>query len=290
MQIRGSRVAVVGGDAREHEIIAALRADGAEVAVAARPSGESGAVWHATVGEAMAGAAALILPMPGVDVRGRIYAPLVPDQHMLSESDLAGLLPGAPVFVGIARGILSGAATRIEHPVIELADNDEVAIMNSIPTAEGAVQMAMERRPITIHGSRSVVIGMGRCGLTLAHTLAALGSRVTAVARKPADRARAATLGLAPADYALLPTVLADADFVFNTVPVMVLDNDRLAATKADCLVIDLASAPGGTDFGAAQRLSREAVLAPGLPGKVAPATAGRILAGVIISLLVSGH
>ncbi len=46
-------------------------------------------------------------------------------------------------------------------------DRDDVAILNSIPTAEGIIQRAMELSDITIHGSQALVLGMGRCGITL---------------------------------------------------------------------------------------------------------------------------
>lgn len=288
MQLAGSKVAVVGGDAREREVISALAMCGASVFTAARPPGESGAGWCATVAEATAGASCLVLPLPGVDARGRVYAPLVAEPFVVSASDLAQLLPGAPILVGTARPCLSEPAARLGHPLVELAEDDELAIYNSIPTAEGALQLAMERRPITVHDSQAVVIGFGRCGTALARALAALGAHVTVVARKPADRARAFSLGLAATDYAGATPAVAAADFIFNTVPALVLTGELLASTRPECLIIDLASAPGGTDFAAAERLGREAILAPGLPGKVAPVTAGRALARVVVARLAA--
>jgi dipicolinate synthase subunit A len=53
-------------------------------------------------------------------------------------------------------------------------------------------------------------------------------------------------------------------------------------------VVIDLASAPGGTDFNAARELGLKAELAPGLPGIVAPVTAGRIIAELIVRHLTN--
>ena len=48
-----------------------------------------------------------------------------------------------------------------------------------------------------------------------------------------------------------------------------------LAALPAGCLILDLASQPGGTDFGCAKALGLTAIHALALPGKVAPVTAG---------------
>ena len=43
-----------------------------------------------------------------------------------------------------------------------------------MPTAEGAIQLAMEELPITLHGARVLVIGYGRLGRVLADRLAGL--------------------------------------------------------------------------------------------------------------------
>jgi dipicolinate synthase subunit A len=70
-------------------------------------------------------------------------------------------------------------------------------------------------------------------------------------------------------------------------VPALVVTARVLKCTRPDVLIVDLATKPGGTDFEAAARLGRQAVLAPALPGKVAPKTAGRILGQVVADLLV---
>ena len=48
-----------------------------------------------------------------------------------------------------------------------------------MPTAEGAIQLAMEELPITLHGARVLVIGYGRLGRVLADRLAGLKARVS---------------------------------------------------------------------------------------------------------------
>ena len=89
-------------------------------------------------------------------------------------------------------------------------------------------------------------------------------------------------MGIAPVDFADLPHCLPQMDIVFNTVPSPVLDRSLVYVLKRTAVIIDLASAPGGVDFVAAAERGIHAELAPGLPGKVAPLTAGRILARVI--------
>ena len=74
---------------------------------------------------------------------------------------------------------------------------------------------------------------------------------------------------------------MADINFIFNTVPALVLTKDILAKAQKNVLIYDIASAPGGTDFAAARALGLQAALLPGLPGKVAPLTVGRQLAEI---------
>jgi dipicolinate synthase subunit A len=67
----------------------------------------------------------------------------------------------------------------------------------------------------------------------------------------------------------------------------MVLNREILKYANPQVLIIDLATQPGGTDFEAANAFGLKAILAPGLPGKVAPVSAGKILADVIPKLII---
>jgi len=289
-QLKGVAVAMLGGDARQVILAERLEALGARVKAVGVPFPDKrcrGIEICREISEGLEGVQAVILPVPGVNDRGELYT-VLPDRPLILSGELLSCLPaGTPVLVGMARKILREMTDRCNLRLIELMGLDEVAILNSIPSAEGAVQMAMENSSITIHGSSSLVLGFGRTAITLARLLAAMGSRTTVVARNSAHRARAVEMGLGAADFPQLGDAAAKADFLYNTVPAMVLDKDALGRVSAEALIIDLASPPGGTDFEEAQRLGIKAILAPGLPGKVAPKTAGRILADVVPRILV---
>ena len=85
--------------------------------------------------------------------------------------------------------------------------------------------------------------------------------------------------GYAACEWAELPAELGRFAAVFNTVPALVLPEKLLLAMQPGALIIDLASGSGGTDFAAAEKLGLAAVHALSLPGKVAPQTAGELLA-----------
>ena len=163
---------------------------------------------------------------------------------------------------------------------------EELAVLNAIPTAEGAIQIAMEELPITLHNARVLVIGFGRLGKALAPRLRALGARVWVSARRYEQRAAAEGMGLDSEGMERLADWLCSYDLVFNTVPAPVLGLEELAALKGGALVVDLASRPGGVDMDAAATLGVRVVWALSLPGKVAPVTSGRYIKDTVYHIM----
>lgn len=279
--VEGLQLTVLGGDRRELELVRVLAAEGARVRVVGLPAdGVPGVERWTDAVAAVQGARAVIAPMSSADAQGYLPTPLSPQEKIrLDEQLFAAIGRRTPLFIGVLHRMHAPLAQLHGVRVVELTALDEIAIANSIPTAEGAVQLAMEKLPITIHGADALVLGFGRCGMTLARLLAAMGANVGVVARRAAERARAKEMGLTPWTWPQLQEAAARQDVIFNTVPAVVLTDAVLAATRKDVLIIDIASAPGGTNFEAAKRLGRRVIWALGLPGKVAPVTAGRILA-----------
>lgn len=162
---------------------------------------------------------------------------------------------------------------------------EELEILNAVPTCEGALQIAMEELPITLFGCDAVVAGFGKVAQPIVSALRALGANVTVCARKPSARAKARTFGVNAVDFNSLKECMSQADIVFNTVPQCVINRRELIAAK-DALIIDLASKPGGVDMEAAKDLGVKVIWALGLPGKVAPVTAGNIIKETICNIL----
>lgn len=288
--LKGRRIALLGGDRRELELARVLIQLGARVKVVGFPPSLPelvGAIQVKTAAEALADAEVVVAPMSNTDQEGRIKVVLDPNCEIHLTDELFSVLPpGTPFFIGAAKPCVRELAARHQLCLIETAEIDEIAVLNSIPTAEGAIQIAMEELPITIHGSRSVVLGFGRCGMTLARMLAGIGAQTTVVARNPVQLARAREMGLRTATFDELAETVKEAEIIFNTVPAVVLTRDILVLLDRDVLIVDIASAPGGVDYAAARELGIDAILAPGLPGKVAPKTAGQILAQCLPALI----
>lgn len=142
----------------------------------------------------------------------------------------------------------------------------------------------MENSEITLHGSKCIVLGFGRCGKVLAHMLKGIGADLSVEARSGVDLAYIESYGYHPVPLKDLTDYIGQYDFIFNTIPSLVLDEKRLVGVKEDCLVIELASKPGGIDFEVAKRLGIKVVDGQSLPGKVAPETAAKIIFDTILN------
>ena len=64
------------------------------------------------------------------------------------------------------------------------------------------------------------------------------------------------------------------------------LGQEELEDLNSGCLILDLASKPGGVDLGAAGALGLTVIWALSLPGKVAPVTAGAAIRDTIYNML----
>ena len=162
-------------------------------------------------------------------------------------------------------------------------EDNSIAILNAIPTAEGAIQTAMEKSYKTIFNSNSLVLGYGRCGKILANMLKGIGANVDVTYRKDEDLAYIKAYGLNPINLYKIKSNINKYDFIFNTIPYEILDKDILLNVDKKSIIIDLASAPGGLDYNYARELNLQAIYCPSLPGRVAPYTAGEILKDKII-------
>ena len=275
---------VVGGDLRQVRLAQLLGEEGHTVHTWALEEAE-GAPGPAAGLSLARLADCVVLPLPAAGEDGRLNAPFSRRRPELAEV-LDALRPGQVVCAGRASPELLELARERGLRLFDYFQREELAVANAVPTAEGAVQLAMEELPITLHGARVLVVGFGRVGKLTAHRFRALGARVSVAARKWADLAWAEAYGYAPEPLEGLDGGLCAYDLVVNTVPARVLDGERLAGLKPGCLVIDLASRPGGVDLEAAARLGVRVIWALSLPGRVAPVTAGKILRDTIYHIL----
>ncbi|MEG1996202.1 MAG: dipicolinate synthase subunit DpsA, partial [Oscillospiraceae bacterium] len=126
---------------------------------------------------------------------------------------------------------------------------EELAVMNAIPTAEGALGIAMQETATTIFGTKCLIVGYGRISKVLSRLLLSMGAKVTISARNYKDLAWIRASGATAIETEKIVDVIASQALVFNTVPAQILGEDVLRRVEKDCVLIDLASKPGGIDF-----------------------------------------
>ena len=177
-------------------------------------------------------------------------------------------------------------AKGLKIKTIDLFSLESLAIKNAIPTAEGAIMIAMEESDKVLFNSNTLVIGYGRCGKILSKYLKAIGSNVSITYRNLTDMAYIEAYGYTPVNILNLKSNLKKYDIVFNTAPSMILNKDMLEEIKKETIIIDLSQAPGGVDYTLAKELGIKALYCPGLPGRVAPFTAAQIIKDSILDII----
>ncbi len=274
-------ISILGGDLRQVYLARLLSEDGWMVTTWGLEKG--GGDGGAPLDQALAGNI-LLLPMP-VCRNGMLHLPLT-DTELEAERLWARLRYDQLLLGGMTGDLSRRLMADYGLTLLDYYDREETQVANAVPTAEGALQLAMESTDRTLHGSRCLIIGYGRIGRLLADRLLALGAEVTVSARKYGDLAWIEAWGCRSVQTGALTGQLDRFDLIFNTAPALILDGTRLRETREDCVIIDLASAPGGVDLEAAKRLSRRAIPAPGLPGKVAPRTAAAAIRDSVYHIL----
>ncbi|MEE1012755.1 MAG: dipicolinate synthase subunit DpsA [Clostridia bacterium] len=281
--------AFIGGDLRQIRAINQLSAAGHEVQTfgldqARFPEGSSIKKCK-KLSTCIDSADVVVLPLPYNTSPDVINAGLSENTIYIREV-LDTMADGQLLLAGRADGYLKALAELHHIRLIDYMEREEMTVLNTVPTVEGAIAIAMAETPYTIHGCRCLVLGYGRIGKLLSHTLKSLGADTHVSARKHSDLAWIKSYAMTGIPIKNLAEKIGDYNIIFNTIPATILDFHLLSRISNDCLIIDLASKPGGVDFETARELGKKVIWALSLPGKVAPDTAGDIMKDTIVNIL----
>ncbi|MDR2525112.1 MAG: hypothetical protein LBC83_02795 [Oscillospiraceae bacterium] len=282
-------IAVLGGDARQGYAAAALAAAGHRVTCFGVPPPEGTVVQTIQHAAALAGAlaAAELVLCPVPCARDGVHLTHLEGGEKIPLAVLGDLLrPGQFLLAGDLPDTLRASCAARKIPAFALLQRDDFATRNALPTAEAVTALAMLRGAGNLARSECLVLGYGRCGSAIADVLLRLRARVTVALRSRAAACAALSAGCNAVALELLRAELPRFDFVFNTIPALVLDETALRLLQNSVVLLDIANAPGGIDFGAAARLGLCAELLPGLPGKYAPRAAGEAIARTVETVL----
>ena len=214
----------------------------------------------------------IIAPIPFSKDNVSINAPFALNNIQVEE--IINCSKNKTLIAGAVSPAIYNLAQKNSIRVIDLMKQESLTVLNTIATAEGAIEVAMEKTKKIIHGSKILILGFGRVGKTTAKKFDALNAQVTCAARKSEDLAWIEVYGYKNININKLDKHLRQYDIIINTVPTLLLAKEKLQYVNKDVLIIDLASKPGGVDVDGIQELNLNFEWARALPGKVAPITA----------------
>ncbi|NIK10840.1 dipicolinic acid synthetase subunit A [Alkalibacillus almallahensis] len=289
--LTGKTALIVGGDARYIELMKQLLLYDASVYAIGFDDAEDELTGVISITEQQVDHTTIdfvVLPISGVDEEGFVDTHFRRPSIQLSDEWFTSFSDDCTVFTGIMTPYLN-QLSESSIAITALMNRDDLAIYNSIPTAEGAIMLGIQHTDVTLHDANVVVLGYGRVGKTIAKSFQGLGSRVSVYARSDADLARIYETHATPITYDQLLNAASTAHLMINTIPKLVVTPEVIQKLPTSCFILDLASKPGGVDFRFAKKRGIETMLAPSLPGLVAPKTAGKMLAHVI-QMIIQDH
>jgi len=281
----GLKYTILGGDKRSLELGNLLMKDGKDVCIFGFDRLDQYEEESVKLKEAVEYADVIIGSLPFSTDDININAPYA--NVVIQVDAVFNLMSEKQVLIG---GKLSAEhEKKLKNKNLKSADyfkREEMQVLNAIPTAEGAIQIAMEETPFTLHNSNVMILGYGRIGKVLSKMLHGIGANVHVEARSCRDLAWIRNNGYIPVCPKELKEYLPRMNVVFNTIPQIILNRELLRSIDSNCTVIDLASKPGGIDFEAAGEMGIKAISALGLPGKAAPVTAAMVIKDTIYNII----
>lgn len=284
--ISNEKFGIIGGDLRQIYLAKKLQKDKNEVFVCGFENFvgfDKLKLKSLKISDLISSSKYIILPVPASRNKKFINAPFSNSDIVLSEKLFLNL-KNKVVFAGIVSSLIEDVKPSGLH-IRDYYQREDFLIPNALLTAEGAVSIALKEYDKSIFSSRCLVVGFGRIGKILAKLLKNMGAKVTVSARNVKDISLAKISGFETINVSKINEKI-DFDLIFNTVPALVLDAGVLRYLSSARMIIDLASAPGGTDKFAAEELGIKLIPALGIPGKCFPEAAGEVIADVIYKMI----
>lgn len=269
-----------GGDERQLYAADKLKKMGYETAAAGFEKYDGAVPYKAESAENAYLYDAVVLPLPLTRDGENINAPF--SENKISIKSLSE-------FIGKGKSVFGGKMSDdikklfSENKIYDCYSREDFQLLNAVPTAEGIAEIALRELPVTVDGAAVVVFGFGRTGKAIGELFKAMGADVIIGARRASVLAEVEKRGFKTVNVSDDFDISEKIRMAVNTVPAEILSEKHLKQLKG-CLYAEAASAPYGTDLEKARAAGVNVILASGLPGKIAPESAGEIIAKTIIN------
>ena len=284
-----NRYLVLGGDLRNVKLAGMLADDGNRVYSFGQDRSDEilddGRIEKCTsLKTAMEKAQVIIGPVPFSSNEDFINAPFAHDKIMID--DLMKTNKGKIFISGSIKDDLKKKLDEKYMEVIDIMKRDDLAILNTIATAEGTIEVAIKNTDKILQGSRVLILGFGRVGKIVANKFSKMSAIVTCAARKVSDLACIKAYGYNSLNINDMLYDLKEFDIIINTVPQTILRERELKHIDAEALIIDLASNPGGIDGKIAKSMGLNFIWALALPGRIAPSSSAKFIKDTVYTIL----
>ncbi|MCT4687440.1 dipicolinate synthase subunit DpsA [Vallitalea sp.] len=286
-----NKIAVIGGDLRQI-YLANIFSNNNQVFIFGNEHKElfSNVKQAASIEEAVKDASFIICPIPFSKDNEHIFA--ANSKQKIIYKDLFNLITSEQyIFSGPYTEEVFECAKENNIHLFDIVAEDEFAILNSIPTAEGVLSMMIENVGITLANNKCLILGYGRCGMAIGDLAKKLNMDVYIASTNNEELIMATINKLKTAkiqdskllrvDY-LTRDFLDDSNFIINlekfnyiinTIPVALIDIN-LSKKLDDYIFIDIANVYEDN--------TNRFINARGIPGKYSPKTAAEIISDVI--------
>lgn len=284
-----NRYLVLGGDLRNIKLAGMLADDGNRVYSFGQDRSDEilddGRIEKCTsLKTAMEKAQVIIGPVPFSNNEDFINAPFAHDKIMID--DLMKTNKGKIFISGSIKDDLKKKLDEKYMEVIDIMKRDDLAILNTIATAEGTIEVAIKNTDKILQGSRVLILGFGRVGKIVANKFSKMSALVTCAARKVSDLAWIKAYGYNSLNINDMLYDLKEFDIIINTVPQTILRERELKHIDAEALLIDLASSPGGIDGKMAKSMGLNFIWALALPGRIAPSSSAKFIKDTVYTII----
>lgn len=283
------RYLVLGGDLRNVKLAGMLADDGNKVYSFGQERSDEvlddGRIEKcSSLKQALEKSQVIIAPVPFSGNSENINTPFSDEKIMINE-----LLKNNKGKIFISGSIKDDIKKRLDEnymQVVDIMKRDDLAILNTIATAEGTIEVAIKNTDKILQGSRVLVLGFGRVGKIVANKFSKLSAIVTCAARKVSDLAWIKAYGYNSLNINDMLYDLNEFDIIINTVPQTIIKERELKHMDSEVLLIDLASTPGGIDGKIAANMGLKFIWALALPGRIAPSSSAKFIKDTVYNIL----
>jgi dipicolinate synthase subunit A len=284
--MKSSRYLIVGGDDRLVELAAIFEKNGMDVSTYGMDKVKIENVRnYSNLEEALENSDVMVCPVPFSKDVYKINSKYSSNDIEIEEF-FKKLGKGKTLILGAINNYSKELAEKYGIEYKDYYNDEAYQILNTIPTAEGAMSIIINETRETLFGSKILVLGYGRIGKLLSEYLKDLGAEVYVEARKESDLAWIKARGMKAVPINELPLYLDGMSVIVNTAPAMMLDRRMLDLVRKDAFLLDLASTPGGIDFAYAAEKGIKTVHALGIPGKIACRSAAIYIYDTVLKIL----